>query len=301
MDGIKEFGCWVNGGAWTTVEGRAILMYYRLGKFEDVYRSAIRAMKWAKDFRMDQPFTQRGENTANNWYDEGQWLHGDGVAVMADNFAIPAATIRGLFDYEYKADRLILRPRIPGSVTRYIQHEPVRFGSKKIWLSCRNGGPKVRSWSINGKPAGKGPANELVLEYDKLPDEARVEIITEGGWEKMELSSPYPEVPALTALKPDIEFSAENLPDSMQKPFLVLTRMEKELSKNPSAATDQAFAREALTSFHAYQERIVIDPGPGYYRAIDQKRKENIIKLYARTAMALYRGFEKRMEKQGQR
>ena len=96
-------------------------MYYRLGKFEDVRRSATRAMKWAKDFRMDAPWSQRGENTDNSWYDEGKWLYGNGVKVAADNFAIPAATIRGLFDYDYRSDRLILRPRVPGSITQYTQ------------------------------------------------------------------------------------------------------------------------------------------------------------------------------------
>ena len=63
-----------------------------------------------------------------------------GVAVMIDNFAIPAATIRGLFDFDYKSDRLILRPRIPGSITEFTQKQPVRFGEKKLYLSCRNGG-----------------------------------------------------------------------------------------------------------------------------------------------------------------
>ena len=50
-----NFGDWVNGGAWGTVEGRAILMYYRLGKFQDIRRSATRAMKWAKDFSYGCP------------------------------------------------------------------------------------------------------------------------------------------------------------------------------------------------------------------------------------------------------
>ena len=71
MHGICEFGYWVNGGVWGTVEGRAILVYYRLGKFEDIRRSAERAMKWAKDFRMDAPWSQRGENTNNLWSDTG--------------------------------------------------------------------------------------------------------------------------------------------------------------------------------------------------------------------------------------
>ena len=300
MDGIKEFGCWVNGGAWTTVEGRAILMYYRMGKFEDVYRSAIRAMKWSKDFRMDQPFTQRGENTANNWYDEGQWLHGDGVAVMADNFAIPAATIRGLFDYEYKSDRLILRPRIPGSITRYSQKEPIRFGDKKIWLTCRNGGPRIKEVRIDGKTIKTGSGDEVVLYYNQLPKEARVEIITEGGWEKLELSPAYPEIPSLTAVKTDKKFRAESLPDSMQKPYSALIEAEKILAKDPGAIVHHAFVVEALASFRAYQERIAVDPGPGYFRAIDQTRKENMLKLYARTAMGQYRGYVKRMEKPGQ-
>ncbi len=60
LEGFWNFGDWVNGGVWGTVEGRAILMYYRLGKFEDIRRSANRAMKWAKDFRMDAPWSQQG-------------------------------------------------------------------------------------------------------------------------------------------------------------------------------------------------------------------------------------------------
>ena len=106
-------------------------MYYRLGKFEDIRRSAIRAMKWAKDFRMDAPWSQMGENTHNPWSDSGKFRVG-GVAVMIDNFAIPAATIRGLFDCDYRSDRLILRPRVPGSITQYTQKVPIRFGEKKL-------------------------------------------------------------------------------------------------------------------------------------------------------------------------
>ena len=58
MGGFHKFGDWVNGGAWGTVEGRAILMYSRMGKFNDIFRSTARAMKWAKDFRMDAPWSQ---------------------------------------------------------------------------------------------------------------------------------------------------------------------------------------------------------------------------------------------------
>ena len=64
LEGFFRYGTWVNGGVWGTVEGRAILMYYPLGKFEDIRRSATRAMKWAKDFRMDAPWSQPAKTPA---------------------------------------------------------------------------------------------------------------------------------------------------------------------------------------------------------------------------------------------
>ena len=100
---------------------------------------------------------------------------------MIDNFAIPAATIRGLFDYDYRADRLILRPRIPGEITEYEQKEPIYFGEKKIYLTCINGGPDVTSLTINGVATKVDSPTEAVLSYDALPAEADVQITTTGG------------------------------------------------------------------------------------------------------------------------
>ena len=296
MGGIFEYGCWVNGGVWGTVEGRAILMYYRLGKFDDIYRSAVRSMKWSKDFRMDAPFTQRGENTSNLWYDKGKWLHGEGVSVMVDNFAVPAATIRGLFDYEYRSDRLILRPRIPGSVTAFTQTEPVRFGDKLIYLSCKNGGPKVQSVTINGKTVKVESPDEVILKYINLPSEAKVEIVTTGGWKKEEYTSDYPSVPALINDKIAQSPSPIPLPDSLQRPFTILTNTQKLLAKEPDAEYDRKFVKAAIESFEAFQYRTGIEPGAGYFRPIDQQRKEAMIRLYAKAAIAMYRGYEKRMQ-----
>ena len=102
---------------------------------------------------------------------------------MVDNFAIPAATIRGLFDYEYRSDRLILRPRVPGSIAEYVQKHPVRFGEKTLYLTCRNGGPKIKSVTVNGKPAKtESPDAVNYFLYDDLPMQAKIEIVTEGGW-----------------------------------------------------------------------------------------------------------------------
>jgi len=293
IKGIWNFGTWVNGGAWGTVEGRAILMYYRLGKFEDIRRSAYRAMKWAKDFRMDAPWSQCGENTNNIWSDTGIFKE-NGVAVMVDNFAIPAATIRGLFDYEYRSNSLILRPRIPGTITQYSQKQPIRFGEKKIFLSCRNGGPSVSSIKVNGKPIKVIASDRVLLNYDDLPMTANIEIVTKGGWPVEPITAEYPSFPAL--LQPKVTDVIGELSDTLKRPYAILSTMNKLLSDEPAATYDKEFIAVALKSFEDYRVRVTIDAGPGYYRAITPERKEGIIKYYEKAALSLYRGFSKRME-----
>jgi len=299
LDGIFKFGCWVNGGVWGTVEGRAILMYSRLGKFEDIRRSGVRNMKWSKDIRMDAPWTQMGENTSNNWYDKGFWLHGEGVAVMVDNFAIPAATIRGLFDYDYKSDRLVLRPRVPGTITRYTQKEPVRFGEKSIYISCINGGPHVKSVKINGKKVNVVTPEEVVLMYSELPAKAQVEIVTEGGWQTEEITAEYPVIPALVIENVQNTQKSE-MPDSLQKPFALLSELEKILVKESASEFDRSFVAAAIETFKSYHDRTSLEVGPGYFRPIDEQRKFAMIRSYAKAAKGMYRGVEKRMEKYSQ-
>ena len=295
LEDIKQFGDWVNGGAWATVEGRAILMYYRVGKFEDVRRSAVRGMKWSKDFRMDSPFSQRGENTNNSWYDFGKWLYGTGIKVTADNFAIPAATIRGLFDYDYRSDRLILRPRVPGSITQYTQKQPVRFGNKNLYVSCRNGGPKVKSVTVNGRKIKVASPDALVLAYDELPAEARIEITTQGGWPKEASTAAYPAVPALVP-DPDTKIPAPaELTESLKKPFAVLSAVCKLLASVAGADYERAFVSAALSACEDYRMRATMDPGPGYYRPINQERKAALNVFYEQTALGMYNGFAKRM------
>jgi len=296
FESFKRFGDWVNGGVWGTVEGRAILMYYRLGKFEDIRRSASRAMKWAKDFRMDAPWSQFGENTNNPWSDTGKY-HVGGVSVMIDNFAIPAATIRGLFDLDYRSDRLILRPRIPGSITRYAQKSPVRFGDKKLYLSCRNGGRQVMSVRINGRPMDLSSPDEAAILYEGLPENAEIEITTGGGWPKDVRTAAYPVLPALKATKDEEAGGLAELPDSLLKPLAVLTAMKGSLSGEREAAGEMAFVGAAVGSLEAYRIRAMMDPGPGYYRAITSERQAGIVGFYEQAALSMYQGFAKRMER----
>jgi hypothetical protein len=294
FEGFHQFGDWVNGGAWGTVEGRAILMYYRLGKFEDIRRSAIRAMKWAKDFRMDAPWSQMGENTSNSWSDKGSRKI-SGVAVMVDNFAIPAATIRGLFDLDYRSDKLILRPRVPGSIALFTQKEPICFGEKNIYVSCRNGGPNVKSVKINGKEIKTKSSDEIVLYYNDLPKEAKIEIVTEGGWPKESTNLNYPMVPSLISEKFTTEPALSELPGSLKKPYEVLSEMKRLLPEGTVADNEKAFVLAALKTIEDYQARLWVNPGPGYFRAITPERKEGIHKFYEQSALAMYSGFANRM------
>jgi hypothetical protein len=295
MGGIRQFGDWVNGGVWGTVEGRAILMYYRLGKFEDIRRSATRAMKWAKDFRMDAPWSQWGENTNNPWSDSGNHRVG-GVAVMIDNFAIPAATIRGLFDFDYKSDRLILRPRIPGSIKQYTQNQPVRFGNKKLFISCRNGGPYVKTVKINGKELKDRYSDEVILMYDELPENAEIEITTKGGWPREFNVAGYPAYPSLMSENESGSQIISKLPDSLRKSLEDLVLMKEKLATEQDADYEKAYIEAAIASFEVYRSRMAMDPGPGYYRTITPERKESIIKFYGQAAHSMYDGFVKHIE-----
>ena len=283
-----KYGQWVNGGCWSTVEGRAILAYSQVGKFDDIARSADRAMNWAKDFRMDAPFSQLGENTSNPWSDTGSHQTG-GTSIMIDNFAIPAATIRGLFDYDYRADRLILRPRIPGEITKYEQKEPIYFGEKKIYLTCLNGGPNVSSVTINGVPTRVDSPAEAVLFYDSLPTEADVQITTGGGWPGS----------TLPAKKPVSHTAADPAPlsASLRTPYGGLKTISRALARQAAAEYEKSFADEAIAAIEAWQVSCNTDRGPGIYRPMTEKKINAINTNYHNAAIAMYRGFDNAMKK----
>jgi len=91
-------------------------------QFEDARRSMRRLLTFAEKFRMDNPLTKMRERRL--------------PAQAADNltydaFGPPAAFMRGLFEYLYRANGLTLVPHIPPSVTELAQLDPVRFGGRK--------------------------------------------------------------------------------------------------------------------------------------------------------------------------
>ena len=60
--------------------------------------------------------------------------------------------LRGLFEYDYRADRLRVRPHLPANVTRYAQKFPVWFGKTRIYLTVTGNG--TCDWT-ELRPSGK--------------------------------------------------------------------------------------------------------------------------------------------------
>lgn len=164
--GIFTFGQWVNGGHWSTCEARMVLAYYRLGLYDEARRSMQTLLKFARAFRLDNPLTQFGAEV---------WFTGDPVHLCYDSFGPPAALVRGLFDYRYGADALVLRPQVPPGITRLEQHFPVRFGAKRLYLATAGSGP-VTAVEVNGKPWKAFDAARVTLRYADTPDRAVVRI-----------------------------------------------------------------------------------------------------------------------------
>jgi len=165
-EGLWAFGTWVNGGHWSTCEARMMLGYYRLGAFEDARRSMRQWLTFAQRFRLDNPLVRFGSDV---------YQPGEPINLTYDAFGPPAAFVRGLFEYLYRAEGLTLRPHIPPGLTRLEQHFPIRFGSKRLYLATVGSGP-IRAVSLNGQPWRKFDAESVFLPEAEVPDRAVIEI-----------------------------------------------------------------------------------------------------------------------------
>ncbi len=169
--GLWRFGHWVNGGHWSTCEARMVLAYYRLGEFEDARRSMQQLLGFARRFRMDNPLTEFGSAV----YQPNQAIN-----LCYDTFGPAAAMVRGLFEYIYRADSLTLLPHIPPRIAHLEQLFPIRFGSRKLYIAATGTGPVTAVW-INGKPWTTFDEHSICLHYEKLPEEANIEILLGKG------------------------------------------------------------------------------------------------------------------------
>ncbi|MBM4092408.1 MAG: hypothetical protein FJ276_23735 [Planctomycetes bacterium] len=171
QESIWKFGHWVNGGHWSTCEARMIMAYYRLGKYEDARRSMKKMLDYARRFRMDNPLIDFG----NDVYQPHVPIN-----CVYDNWGVPAAMIRGLFEYLYTADGLRIVPHIPPGITELHQRMPIRFGDKRLLLSTYGSGA-VTAVRINGRAWSSFDEKSLTLRDADTPVSARIEIALGGA------------------------------------------------------------------------------------------------------------------------
>jgi hypothetical protein len=169
-EGLWGFGTWVNGGHWSTCEARMVLAYYRLGQYEEARRSMRHLLEFAKKFRLDNPLTKCGSDV---------YQPKEPINLCYDTFGPAAAFMRGLFEYLYRAEGLTLVPHIPPGILELHQLDPVRFGSKRIWLSTSGTGA-ISAVKVNGRKWKRFDARTINLPFEKTPAEARVEIALGG-------------------------------------------------------------------------------------------------------------------------
>ena len=201
-DWLWQFGTWVNGGHWSTCEARMIMGYYRLGKHEDARRSMKKMLGYARRFRMDNPLVDFG----NAPYQPNLPIN-----CVYDNWGVPAAMVRGLFEYLYAADRLTIFPHVPVKLTRLEQHFPIRFGSKQLYLATAGHGP-VTGVVVNGQPWLEFTGDSVSLPYERTPQEAVVQILL-GGAEAESFAPQKPNLLALPEAVPAADADAHSMVD----------------------------------------------------------------------------------------
>ncbi|MCE1198509.1 MAG: hypothetical protein LWW85_06025, partial [Marinilabiliales bacterium] len=154
--GLFTFGRWVNGGHWTTCEARMQIGYYRVGAYEDAARAFRRMLDRSYAFRMDNNLTQFGSEPYQPKL---------AVNCVYDSWGAPGGFLRGLCEYEYTADGLLLFPHLPEGIHSMTQQFPVWFGKKQVFITFQGSGT-VTSLLINGKPARSFDANTVRLAMD---------------------------------------------------------------------------------------------------------------------------------------
>ena len=166
-EGAMTYGTWVNGGHWTTTQGRMNIACMSVDEYGHPVRSWKRMLALMQGFRADAPLKERGATG---------WFHGRfPFDVVYDCWGAPGGLLRGLFEYDYCPDVIKIRPHLPQEITSYSQKWPVMFGKTKIYLTVTGSGP-VKYAFAGGE---KLPANNgwIDLKPDGKSDIYCVEII----------------------------------------------------------------------------------------------------------------------------
>jgi len=275
---LWKFGTWVNGGHWSTCEARMILAYYRLGKYEDARRSMKRLLTFARRFRMDNPLVEFGSKV---------YQPKEPINLCYDSFGPPAALIRGLFEYLYKADSLTLIPHIPPRITELTQSFPIRFGKKRLYLSTRGNG-RIRSVTVNGKKWESFNDSRIRMPYDLLPEIASVEIVfgtaTSSPAKSNQLVEKLETIPSATA-------EIEKVAGLTNKAKVFRSFYKKLLASGTEPGYEAAHVKLALDSLAAVSRRKEL-LAEGKIPKIQEPSQSAADQSYVDTAKRLFEGLE---------
>jgi hypothetical protein len=169
--GLFTYGTWVNGGHWTTAEARMMMAYARVGQTKPALEAFGRILELARAFRADNNLVDRGAKL----YQPGQPYN-----VVYDCWGAPGALLRGVFEYEFKADGLRLYPHLPKGVTGYTQTFPVIFGKKRLFLTASGSGPITRVL-VDGKPVKEFDAKSVFVKLGPAKQDVRIDICLGGA------------------------------------------------------------------------------------------------------------------------
>ena len=65
------------------------------------------------------------------------WFDQNPINLAFDAWGVPAAFVRGLFEYLYEAETLTVLPHLPPSITALDQKVPIRWGAYQLLISTR--------------------------------------------------------------------------------------------------------------------------------------------------------------------
>ena len=285
-DSLAPFcsGDWVDGGCWCTVEGRAILAYQKLGKYEDAYRSAAYYMKWAEEYRQDEPLSQWGFNTCNQWQNENE-DHTQierPCAIMIDNFAAVTCLLRGLFDFSADADCLSVKPQLPDDITLLSQHEPLRFAGCSIYVNYVGGSGEI-SAVLGSEPLSIDENGRIIIPVSLLAGKSEVclSISRCGKAESIAVDS-IKHTPVLTG-------NIDGVPADIKEIYEVC-RAALETADGLKALQ----LREILLSAEASAMRRRLPFDKHELRPMTEDKIEQIIGAYDTTVRELYKGLSYR-------
>jgi hypothetical protein len=282
-NGIWKFGTWVNGGHWSTCEGRMMMAYARLGQYEDMRRSMKQILTFADRFRMDNPLTKSGSDV----YQPAQPYN-----VTYDAFAIPAAFVRGLFEYLYRAEDLTLVPHIPKGITEFRQLDPIRFGDKKIWIAAKGAGD-ITGVLVNGKEWKKFSKESITLPFDKLDKNSSVIILLGNARAGQEIGEPALKSTFVTAANlVAITDTSAGFSDLKASMILQFNHYQKLVEAGQADTYEAAHVRLAVESFAVWAQRrkLISD---GKILGLPGNSSAAVDELYLQTSEKLLTGIKK--------